>query len=116
MLIASPDANMTPKVMRYRTSETANVNFGGTKQKSNAATASDAASSDGPRPPSDASVIAMRYSIVTSAIVTMSINAMPSTVATEIANTAQPYADVLARSRGIGECGCCFPSSIGAMT
>jgi hypothetical protein len=64
------------------------VKRGETKQKSNAATASDAATSDGPRPASDASVIAIRYPIVISAIVATRNSAMPSAVAPAIASTA----------------------------
>ena len=50
MLITSATASMTPKVTRYCTSETANVRYGCTKKKSNAATLSTDIRIDGPRP------------------------------------------------------------------
>ena len=45
-----PTTSITKKVNRYRKSETANVNAGGTKKKSSAATLRIEAISDGPRP------------------------------------------------------------------
>ena len=48
--MTSAMVSITPKVTRYCASLTANVKRGGTKKKSNAATFSTAASTDGPRP------------------------------------------------------------------
>ena len=48
--MVSAMVSMTPKVTRYCTSLTANVNRGGTKKKSKAATLTTAANTDGPRP------------------------------------------------------------------
>ena len=64
----SPAANITTNVTRWRGFSTTIANRGGTKHTSNASTASDAASSAGPRPASAPSITAGRYSMLTSPV------------------------------------------------
>jgi hypothetical protein len=68
---------------------------GGTKKMSSASTASDAATSAGPRPARDGSMIATTYSIATSAMVRYSKAASPSAVTAATPAIAETYADAL---------------------
>ncbi len=98
--IAIPTANMTPKVMTWRTSETASVYCGGTKKKSYDATDSAAANAPGPRPPSAASMIANRNSIASSGRSSRAPASTPIAVAAATATPAQGIgADVDPRAR-----------------
>jgi len=60
--ITSPTPSITAKVSTYWTSDTANVKYGGTKKKSNAATLRSDANSEAPRPAWAATAtVATRY-------------------------------------------------------
>src|SRR5262245_38446041 len=65
LLITRPTSSMTANVTAYWVSDTAKVRYGGTKKKSNAATLSTEASSEGPRPVRVATTITLsRYTMM----------------------------------------------------